>query len=67
MVTEMSWHYPDDEDLDYETRLKRQNAAVRELAQELTKEPETLEGHLDLLSRVQPSEQLREESSASDF
>ena len=54
VVTEMSWHYPDDEDLDYETRLERQNAAVRELAQELTKEPETLEGHLDLLSRVQP-------------
>ena len=54
VVTEMSWDFPDDEDLDYETRQKRQSAAIRELAQELTKEPETLKGHLDVLSRIEP-------------
>ena len=54
VVTEMSWDYPDDEDLDYETRQERQCAAVRELAQELAKEPETLKGYLDMLSRIQP-------------
>lgn len=53
VVTEMSWDYPDDEDLDYETRQERQSAAVRELAQELAKEPETLRGYLDMLSRAQ--------------
>ena len=52
VVTEMSWDYPDDEVLDYETRQERQIAAVRELAQELAKEPETLKGHLDMLSRT---------------
>ena len=54
VVTEMSWDYPDDEDLDYEIRQERQSIAVRELAQELAQEPETLKGHLDMLSRIQP-------------
>ena len=51
--TEMSWDYPDDEDLEYETRQKRQSDAVRELAQELAQDPETLGNHLEMLSRVE--------------
>ena len=54
VVTEMSWHYPDDEDLDREIRQQRQYDAVRELAEELVRKPETLGAHLDRLSRVQP-------------
>ena len=53
IVTEMSWDYPDDEKLDYETRSKRQVEAVRELAGELLRTPEILTKHLSQLSRQQ--------------
>ena len=52
IVTEMSWHYPDDEDLDVDTKLQRQTEAVRELAGELIKIPEVLTAHIPGLSRM---------------
>ena len=52
IVTEMSWDYPDDEDLDFDIRLQRQTAAVRELAHELVKMPQVLIGHIPGLSRM---------------
>ena len=54
LVTEMSWDYPDDEQLAPEVRLERQYGAVRELARELMQDPDTLGLHLDRLSRLQP-------------
>ena len=52
IVTEMSWHYPDDEKLDVDTQLQRQAEAVRELAAELLEIPEELAGHIPGLCRI---------------
>ena len=52
VVTEMSWDYPDDEELDFEVQRQRQAEAVRELATELLKMPEELAGHIPGLSRM---------------
>ena len=54
VVTEMSWDYPDDEDLDYEALQQRQSDTIRELAKDLVQDSEELDSHLDLLSRVPP-------------
>ena len=51
LVTEMPWDYPCDEDLDFETRDKRQVEVVRGLAAELVRQPALLDGFLPQLSR----------------
>ena len=52
IVTEMSWDYPDDEELDFDIQLQRQTAAIRELADELVRMPQVLIGHIPGLSRM---------------
>ena len=52
IVTEMSWNYPDVEELDFDTQMQRQSEAVRELAAELVKMPEDLMVHFPRLSRM---------------
>ena len=52
IVTEMSWDYPDDEQLDFDIQLQRQSEAVRQLASELVEMPEVLTGHIPELSRM---------------
>ena len=51
LVTEMPWDYPCDEELDLETRDRRQVEAVRALAAELVRQPALLQGFLPQLSR----------------
>ena len=51
LVTEMSWEYLWDEELDHEQLYLRQVGAVREFAAELLQQPETLRGLLPRLSR----------------
>jgi DNA-binding transcriptional regulator YiaG len=51
LVTEMPWDYPEDEELEFGERNRRQVEAVEELAGELLREPETLKGFLPQLSR----------------
>ena len=51
LVTEMPWDYPSDEDLDFETRDRRQVEAVRALAAELVQQPVFLNSFLPQLSR----------------
>ena len=51
LVTEMPWDYPCDQDLDFETRDKRQVEVVVELAAELVRQPALLDGFLPQLSR----------------
>ena len=54
LVTEMSWDFPDDEQLAPEVRWERQYEAVRDFARELVQDPDTLRLHLDRLSKLQP-------------
>ncbi|TGG94457.1 MAG: hypothetical protein ERJ67_02795 [Aphanocapsa feldmannii 277cV] len=51
LVTEMSWDYPDDEELEPETKRQRQTEAVRQLADELVKRPKDLAKYIPELSR----------------
>ena len=51
LVTEMSWEYLWDEELDHEQLYLRQVGAVREFAAELLRQPEVLGGLLPRLSR----------------
>ena len=52
LVTEMSWDYLCDEEPNHERRYRRQEAQVREFAEELLRKPDTLVGLLPGLSRV---------------
>ena len=54
VVTEMSWDYPDDENLEVDAQRERQSEAVRQLAEELVQKPEMLSTHLEELCRVRP-------------
>ena len=50
-VTEMPWDYPSGEKLDFEVREQRKVEAVRDLAQELAKQPTSLERTLISISK----------------
>ena len=53
LVTAMPWEYPCDERLDPDEQLRRQNAVVRDLGDELAHHPQVLQGLLSNLSRGQ--------------
>lgn len=42
LITDMPWHFPTKEKLDFEVRERRQEEAIRELAWELTQRPDDL-------------------------
>ena len=51
LISDMPWHYPAEESLDFETRRRRQEEAIRELTEELARQPNLLQEILPKLCR----------------
>jgi len=54
LISDMPWHFPADEKLDIETRRRRQEEAIRDVTEELVRQPDALREILPRLCKGRP-------------